>query len=195
MRRRIAPAILFTSVTLFAGFFAFAPHEPRYEGRSLSAWLADLDLESSKPQDKPMEAVRAIGTNAFTWLRRMLVSRDPIWEQAILGFNSKQSLIQLPITPDNVVRNRAVRGYNALGKIAKNDVPELSQLLQTEKSPQARCYIVLALGNIGWEARAAIPVLENTAATDQSAAVRENAVWALTAIKMYQQDRFSPNLR
>lgn len=185
MRRRIALVIVFTGVIL-AVLLTLGPHEPRYEGRSLSAWLADLDLESAKPQVKPVQALRAIGTNAFPWLRGMLVCRDPIWARAIFTFNTKQSLIQLPITSDNVVRNRAVRGYNALGKMAKHDAPQLIQLLETEKSPQARCYVALALGNIGFEAKAAIPVLESKAATDQSADVRENSVWALKEIKMFQ---------
>src|SRR5579859_6903097 len=110
MRQRMALVIVFT-VVILAAFFALGPHEPRYEGRPLSAWLADLDLESSKPQVKPVQALRAIGTNAFPWLRRMLVCKDPIWARAILAFNTSQSLIQLPITSDNVVRNRAVRGY------------------------------------------------------------------------------------
>src|SRR6266853_932454 len=118
---------------LITGYFVM-PHEPRYEGRSLSAWLAELDLESPKAQDKPVEALRAIGTSSFPWLRRMLRSEGPIWERAMVAFNGRQSLVQLPITPDNVVRNRAVMGYHMLGKAADSDVPHLIQLLETESS-------------------------------------------------------------
>jgi hypothetical protein len=171
---------------LGAGVIAFfvLPREPRYEGRSLSAWLAELDLESTHSQSKPVEAVRAIGTNAFPWLRRMLRSQGTIWERALVAFDAGQSLVQLSITPDNVVRNRAVRGYHILGAAAQDDVPQLIQLLQTESSPQVRSSVALALGNIGSAAKAALPALER-ATTDGNSDVRRNAVWAEANIKMW----------
>src|SRR5262245_36079920 len=154
------------------------PHEPRYEGRSLSAWLADLDLESPKSQEKPAQAVRAIGTNALPWLRKMLVSKSPVWERTSVAVNANQSLIQFSVTPDNVVRNRALRGYSALGNQAKCDVPHLIELMESESSPQVRSYIALALGNIGPAASEAIPVLER-ATLDKNEEVHKNAVSAL----------------
>ena len=184
--RKIALVLALIIAVLTTAYFVM-PHEPRYEGRSLSGWLAELDLNSPKAQDKPMEAIRQIGTNAFPWLRRMLRSEPPIWERAMVAFNTSQSLIQLPITPDNVVRNRAVRGYHALGKQAEGDVPHLIQLLQRENSPHVRSYVALALGNIGPAARPALVVLQK-AAMDPNADVRRNAVWALANIKMWAPD-------
>jgi len=164
--------------------YLILPHEPRYQGRALSAWLAELDLESSHPQNKAAEAVRSIGTNALPWLRRMLITEGPLWERAMLAFNAKQSLVQFPVVPDNVARNRALRGYHTLGNLAEGDVPCLVQLLVVKRSPQVRSYIALALGNIGPSARAALPVLEK-ATTDPNGDVRRNAVWAVANIKMW----------
>lgn len=164
--------------------YVVMPREPRYQGRALSAWLAELDLESSYPQAKAVEAVRAIGTNGLPWLRRMLCAEGPIWERAMVAFNANQSLVQLPITPDNVVRNRALRAYHTLGNAAKGDVPRLIELLRTERSPQVRSYVALALGNIGPAARTALPVLEK-ATTDTNADVRRNSVWAIANIEIW----------
>jgi HEAT repeat protein len=180
----LALALIFGAVV--TGYFVM-PREPRYQGRSLSAWLAELDLESSYSQDKPAEAVRAIGTNALPWLRRMLRSEGPIWERAMVAFNARQSLIQFPITPDNVVHNRALRGYHILGNVAQCDVPKLIQLLETQSSPRVRSYAALALGSIGPAAKEALPVLQQ-ATTDVNNDVRRNAVWAVANIKMWVPD-------
>ena len=160
------------------------PREPRYQGRALSAWLAELDLESPHPQAKASQAVRAIGTNALPWLRRMLLSPGSICERAMLAFNAQQTLVQLPVTPDNVVRNRALRGYHILGNMAEGDVAVLIEVLQRQGSPRVRSYVALALGNIGPGARAALPSLEK-ATQDSNADVARNAVWAVANIKMW----------
>lgn len=189
MHRNVKKAVLvaLTAVIAGAGVYFLMPREPRYEGRSLSAWLADLDLESPKSQEKPAQAVRAIGTNALPWLRKMLVSKSPIWERTSVAVNANQSLIQFSVTPDNVVRNRALRGYSALGHQAKCDVPQLIELMESESSPQVRSYIALALGNIGPAAAEAIPVLER-ATLDKNEEVHKNAVSALANIKMWTPD-------
>ena len=187
-RCKIGLALALISGAIVTGSLVM-PHEPRYGGRSLSAWLAELDLESSKAQAKPVEAVKAIGTNGLPWLRRMLRSEGPIWERAMVAFNVRQSLVQLPITPDNVVRNRAVRAYHILGNAAEGDVPRLIELFETEKLPPVRSAVALALGNIGPAARAALPVLEK-ATTDPNGDVRRNAVWAVANIKMWTPDEF-----
>lgn len=182
-RRRIGLALALIVGAGVVGLFIW-PREPRYEGRSLSAWLADLDLESTHSEGRPVEALRAIGTNAFPWLRRMLRSKGPVWERALVSFDAGQSLVQLPVTPDNVVRNRAIRGYHALGAAAKDDVPLLVHLLETERTPQVRSSVALALGNIGPAAKAALPALQR-ATTDPNNDVRRNAIWAVANIKMW----------
>jgi len=189
VHRNVKKAVLvaLTAVVAGAGVYFLMPREPRYEGRSLSAWLADLDLESPKSQEKPAQAVRAIGTNALPWLRKMLVSKSPIWERTSVAVNANQSLIQFSVTPDNEVRNRALRGYSALGNQAKCDVPHLIQLMESESSPQVRSYVALALGNIGPAATEAIPVLE-WATLDKDEEVHKNAVSALANIKMWTPD-------
>jgi hypothetical protein len=181
------------ALTVGAGMTGFmvSPHEPRYEGRALSAWLAELDLESSKAPEQAQKAVRAIGTNALPCLRRMLLSQGPLWERGMVAFNASQALVQFPVTADNVVRTRALRGYHTLGNAAADDVPGLIQVLQTERSPLVRSYVALALGNIGPAARTALPALEK-ATTDPNKDVSRNAVWAVANIKMWVPNEMLP---
>ena len=180
---------LFLALLVGAGAagYSLLPHQPSYAGRTLSAWLADLDLERPGPQEQAAAAVRVIGTNGLPWLRRMLRSEGPLWERLIVAFNASQSLVQFPITPDNLSRNRAVRAYHILANDAAGDVPRLVQLLKTERSPRVRSYVALALGNIGPAARAALPALRQ-ATTDPNADVRRNAFWALANLQMWAPD-------
>ncbi len=148
----------------------------------MSAWLADLDSDGLSAQAKAGVAVQAIGTNALPVLARMLRVRDPLWKQALMGLNARQSLFQLPVIAATIVQHRALRGYLELGKAAAPAVPELIRILQEAPTAQARAYAATALGRIGPEAKAAVPVLRQaTQAQDQE--LRESAIWALANIE------------
>src|SRR5258707_8448021 len=121
------PVFLIVAAAVAIRFFI--PPEPAHQGKPLSAWLADLDLESSHSTDTAVYALRAIGTNSFPWLTQMLRAKDPVWKQAVLSFNTRQSFLRLPVTPASLVQNRAVRGYIALGNVAKENVPAFIQIL------------------------------------------------------------------
>ncbi len=137
--------------------------EPRYGGRALSTWLADLDIDSRHSELKATEAVRAIGTNALPWLAKMLCADEPAWKRVLIAFNAKQGFIRVRVTPASVIRYRAVRGYGVLAGGAKDSVPELIRILETETSPHVRACAAMALGSIGREAKAALPALGKAA--------------------------------
>src|SRR5688572_8696447 len=77
--------IVFTMAALGVGFAALAfltsGREPRYEGRSLTDWLA-LSLSGNQQgddasiQDEVASAVKAIGTNAVPCLLQWLQSKE-----------------------------------------------------------------------------------------------------------------------
>src|SRR3974390_1775551 len=137
------------------GFVAIAVRikEPSYGGKPLASWLAELDLESSHPGQQAVCAVKHIGTNALPMLTSMIRSTDPLWKQGVLALDARQPFLRIPVTPSSVFRNRAVQGYMALGPRAKQNVPELIRLLETEASPQVRSSVAAALGGIGPEAK------------------------------------------
>jgi hypothetical protein len=185
MKRRLkipSLALLMILVVAGLGLRSFLEREPSYEGKVLSTWLQDFDLESVRPPEKAKQAVRTIGTNSFPLLRRMLGATDPLWKKAVIALNAKQSFIQLPITEANVFRYRAVQGYRALGAAAKPEVGGLINLLDSNLSADVRSDVATALGGIGPEAKAAIPWLSK-AALDQSSELRTSALSALANIQ------------
>ncbi|HTL56486.1 MAG TPA: HEAT repeat domain-containing protein [Candidatus Limnocylindrales bacterium] len=162
--------------------------EPHWQGRSLSAWLSDLDVESSRPQAPAVAAIQGIGTNALPQLNRMLCAMDPGWKRALIGFNYRQSIFEIPITPARVLRNRAIQGYTALGPRAKSSIPTLIQLLESEASAQVRSGAAAALGGIGPEAKTAVPVLAR-ALKDPNSEVRKESLSALANIQRWSPGR------
>jgi len=193
MRRRnaIGLSVLVGAAVLLLGV-SFWRREPRYKGRSLSAWLEDLDLETSHSPDQAEQAVRAIGTNAFPSLVRMLCSEEPFWERAVVELEKRQAVLRLRFTPANAVRYRAVLGYGVLGVAARDNVPALIRALTSEKnSPQVRASVAAALGCIGPAAHDALPALAR-AAEDTNPQVHRNAVLALINIQR-SADRQEPS--
>jgi hypothetical protein len=194
MRRRFTIVVLMlVGVTLAIGLAEVRFGEPRYGGKRLSAWLAELDLETSRPSEPGLHAVQMIGTNSFPLLTRMIRSTDPRWKRAVLGLNAWQRFLKVPVLPASTMRNRAVQGYMALGARAKPNVPALMDLLQMDCSSEVRSSVAAALGGIGPEAAAAIPVLLR-AASDKNAEVRKESLWALANIQRWSPDtlHFSP---
>lgn len=131
--------------------------------------------------------MKAMGTNSFTHLEKMLCTTDPPWRQVVLAFNAKQSLLRVPVTPAQTVRARAIMGYHMLGPSAGGDVPRLIQMMDSQTSPDVRCCIAEALGVIGPEARDAIPVLMK-AVTNQNPDLSRSAMLALHNIRRDTRD-------
>jgi Tfp pilus assembly protein PilV len=188
MRKRVQIAFAVFAVALLGviAWQVLRQREPVYQGKVLSSWLEDLDLESAHSPEKATQAVRAIGTNGFPVLIKMLCTEDPLWKRGLIAFNARQSFIQLRISQADVVRYRAVQGYGALGAAAKDSVPALIQIMDLETSAEVRSEVAAALSAIGPQARAAIPVLMKAAA-DKNPALRRNAISALANIQRWDQ--------
>lgn len=156
--------------------------EPRYQGKRLSAWLADLDLQSANSPEKALQAVRAIGTNGFPVLLRMVSARDSFWKRQLLAINERQSVMTMRLSRAGVCRHRAVQGYGALGAAAKGAVASLINVLESEKSTEVRMDLVAALAAIGPEARPAVPVLLKMV-NDPNPQLRKRVLFALADIQ------------
>jgi HEAT repeat protein len=158
------------------------PRQPSYHEKSLSAWLADLDLENPHPSEEAQRAVRTIGTNSLPYLVKMLSCEEPFWERTVNVLERHQSLVHFQITPAGAIRYRAVLGFGTIGSGARDGVPALVQLLNSNRSAQVRAAAASALGAIGPAAEAAIPALTR-ATQDPDAQVRRSALLALVNIQ------------
>ena len=159
---------------------------PSYRGRRLSSWLEDLDLDSPRSPVAATRAIRAIGTNALPVLFKMMRASDPFWKRGLLWLDARQSFLRLRISTALLTRGRAVQGYNALGPAARDAVSPLIHLLESEPNVEIRSDVAAALGAIGPEARAAIPML-SLAAQSGNIQLRRSALLALMKIQQWDQ--------
>jgi hypothetical protein len=192
-RRRNLLFVLVLSAIVVAGWWLSHSREPRYAGQNLSSYLVELDLGVPGRPDRSADAaraVRAMGTNCFPSLLKMLGTQEPIWQRAAMAFNARQSWLRLPVTPADLTRARAIEGYAVLANQASPSVPALIELLQSSAPPQVRASVATALGRIGFTAREALPALEQ-AANDSDVTVRNNARFAIVNIRMGTRDPLS----
>jgi len=164
-------------IALAAGWILL--REPRYNGRPLGSWLADLDPGVPEHvQKEAAQAVRRIGIDAVPVLERMIQEREPVkptLRQKLIHLLSRQSLVKIRIDPDGDVRWRAARGFEALGPAGESAVPTLIKLFRDEPSRHNATAALVGIGK-----PAVRPLLLELAHTDSR--IRAEAVRALGAI-------------
>lgn len=187
-----------------------APAEPIYEGKALSVWLRELaPAYPAETRAQAKEAVRAIGTNAFSTLLVYISAEDDSfegivrtkWERVIKGSAS---------TPPFFKRMQAISGFEALGSLGRGAIPKLEQIMTrgqcpidagralgfikaeetipfmidflNRSAPGSRASGCAALGAMGKQAQVAVPKLLQLISNDQDEVVRANAVEAMGSI-------------
>ena len=157
--RRIA---LFVGLLLIIAALVFAatrPHEPRYQGKKLSAWLEEIDF-NDWPQQNSAElqfALRRMGTNTLPFLLSRLRLRNSDAKLKLAEWAGKQHV--LPIRFHNNDRDcwAAIVAFQILGPIAKPAIPSLEKMLN-ERDINYHA-VAQSLRFIGTDA---IPSLTNT---------------------------------
>ncbi len=149
-RRRILVAALVLAVlgALPPESFSRSEPEPVYESKQLSDWLKVYDWKKRMPTPEERfaadKAVRHFGTNAIPSLLQMLHSRDPALNQ------------------------EAGMAFSVLGQQAKGAVRPLMAIVRENVSAESRLNAVGALGFIGPEVEASVPLLLTLATADAS---------------------------
>ncbi len=129
-------------------------HVPRYEGKSAHYWM-NYDYRGSRADLQFQEVWKGMGSNSVPFLIRAVQTQ----EQSKSGISYRSTWRALPAS---------LRAF----------LPRPSPPAEV-----VRCRAASALGHIGPDAKAAIPILAQTAKTDQSALVREAAAMALRRIE------------
>jgi hypothetical protein len=105
--------------------------EPRYQGRALSEWAADVPLPPYQDENasNAVNAVRQIGPRALPFLLRQLQTRESPLRSFQLWL--KKKLTSLPLSTRSVdqIRLDACVAIIALGPEAEPALAELTQLL------------------------------------------------------------------
>jgi HEAT repeat protein len=172
MRKWSRIAFVFLLLALVGGiaWLALRPGEPMYKGKRLSDWLEEYDpkavnfigssyvIEYSDARKESDDAVRHIGTNAIPILLKRLQSKDAPLTDRLFALAQKQHFVTVHNVPAKLRRHQGVEGFGALGAKGSDAVPVLIKLYG-KVSPECRPYIAEVLGNIGPDAKKAVPFL------------------------------------
>jgi HEAT repeat protein len=197
MLKRVQIALAVALVTL-AGVIAWQglrlrEREPLYQGKRLSVWLEIAYKakwsrthwpDNERPEQartQAMHAIRHIGTNALPVLSERLHAQDTALKQVMMTWAQKQNLVPFHFKSADQRRWAVVGGYEALGPLARAQVPSLMDTLTNDPSPSVRQAAANALGYVGPEARVAAPALFR-ATKDTDSRVRTLAFEALGRI-------------
>jgi hypothetical protein len=174
-KRLVLVATLFVGVSGFLGWLLLRPHEPVYQGKTLTAWLDQYgsnqwifrNPDSHPPKGDPEaeSAIRHIGANLIPVYLNMISTRSSSFKTNLLGRipNSWRVRLHFPSVLEYeqklaVRRNRGAFGLVALGVDAKPAVPALIVLL-TDRNSDVRLCSIAALLHLSSIARDAVPAL------------------------------------
>lgn len=198
-RRRRVIIVLAVSVLLAIGVVAFWPrdNEPKYNGKTLTAWLViSASRRSDNRWPQAEDAVRHIGTNALPWLIKWAHYDQPAWQS-----KTAQSKVWrvLPRQLYRVVYNRefqtiwAMEGFRILAPTSPQVSAELERLMDgfPGRRPAVRAWVmVYGLGPAG------LPISFNVATNRTKPAVLRCAVIdEIGAVFSRARTNLSPNLQ
>ena len=108
---------------------------PRHGGRTLEAWLWDMDSPDPLLRNQAAAAVRAIGTNAIptltTWMARRDSERQRRFYEWLRSQRAPASLHRaLRRDSEDVCEYKALLGFYSLGPIARPALPFLERLVR-----------------------------------------------------------------
>ncbi len=121
------------------------PFEPRYQGKRLAAWAADLpepeELRDMQPtpaalakQDQAIAAIRHFGIKAMPLAIKWCGMEDSMLKERLKDLVNGQKIFQIQIPSDYDYQNQGVRIFEVLGPIAKPAIPTLINLFHKQRS-------------------------------------------------------------
>ncbi len=165
MKRRLA-FVLSVATILICGlvlrWWLRQEPEPKYQGKKLSYWLDQVEGPSRAPTWDPRvvldpqatEVVRQIGTNAIPVLLRKMTVPDSSLRRKVGKFVDTPKLYFLRrfLLPPGFHPGQSIRGFRALGPLAKPAIPELIRRLGDLRTQEWAFVSLCALGPGGIEA-------------------------------------------
>jgi hypothetical protein len=161
----IAALVVLGNAGLIIGIaYLFSPHEPTYQGKTLSEWIAPFCRQTAKGLDEPAgpehfeelqptrRAVAQIGTNALPFLIARLNYRESRLYRAARELSEKQPIAGLRLTDPNVSKIRAVRALAILGPAAEPAIPSLAAQLTNGAVSLHAVYALSGISNKGMSA-------------------------------------------
>jgi HEAT repeat protein len=186
--------LIFAGILLWVIFAVFHPFEPRYQGKRLTTWAADLlspeEFWGMQPasvalakQDNAAAAIRHFGIKAMPLAIKWCSVEDSAFKEKLKDLANGQKIFQVQIPSDYDYQSRGVRIFEVLGPIAKPAIPSLINLFQ-KKRPYTFSTASCALHYIGTDT---IPPLIE-ALTNSNERVRTGAATTLGSFESQARD-------
>jgi len=179
-RVHIVLAMLFVGGLGVLAWPILREHEPVYQGKQLSNWLANDD-GSLEAEQNAQRAVMEAGTNAVPTLLRMLRQRDSPLKRKVMDLAQSQRLVRVHYTPAESRNAGAWVGFSTLGASAAFAVPPLMEVCDLNISAPSQRWTIRSLAAIGPAAKKATPALLR-ATTNPDVIVRAESLHALVRI-------------
>jgi len=166
--------------------------EPKYQGRSLSEWLARLaagpDGDPPQQAQEAQQAIRHIGTNALPYLLEWVQYERPRWKSSLNRITGgRLGKYDLLLDYKNEPRaDQAAEAFLPLGPQACGAITRLLRLMNNTNRDDSVARAAIAIGNMGTNARPALPGLIMLL-TNQNDLTVECAIGALKELKLEPQ--------
>jgi HEAT repeat protein len=123
----------------------FHPLGPRYEGKPLSIWAADLlgpklswdtapSPEALAKQDQAVIAIRHFGIQALPLALQWCGTEDSAFMEKFKDWFNEQKVFPAHLPSDYDYQKRGLKIFEVLGPTAKSAIPSLIELLQRKHS-------------------------------------------------------------
>jgi hypothetical protein len=163
--RRIWPAALVLAMICGVGWLLLSSveSEPVYQGKRLSAWLAELDKEMprsnfSGTNGPAATAIQQIGTNAIPYLRWRLKATDSRLKTALMTFSSNHIWLRVRLTPADDLRRRAALAAFCLGPRGSPLMPDIMRIFRSTNYSEAFT-VTEIMGRVGYCNPETLPTL------------------------------------
>jgi HEAT repeat protein len=156
--------------------------EPKFEGRTASFWVAQLDDHSDAFRKRATEVLDIMGHAAIQYMVKGLDHDIPDVRQQCRTILARHGVSALPyllavVSDPNVSSRQRDWAWDTIERMYSRAVPPMIAMLESRDS-EDRATAAMALGRLGVHAQEAIPALTERL-RDSDAEVRENAAWTL----------------
>ncbi len=175
---RVALVIFLVAAIAGAAWLGFSLGEPRYQGKSLTAWLEGYNQAEAMDKTRPAsEAIRAMGDRALPFLLRYLKKKDSPLKLKLFLLAEKQHIVGFPPPRLNPYLSPSLMALKALGPTARPVIPQLLKMFEDSATSREGG---LALFSIGPESILAF----QEACTSTNSTVRTDAASFLALLPL-----------
>lgn len=155
-KKRVVALLVVAAVMAVLVWWADSTSDPKYQGKPLSFWLAELKSGDGARREAARIAIRKMGTKAVPPLIGRLRYHTPFWRRQLEWLSSRQRFYHISVIDEDAYADLAHDGFWALGTNGVAGLPELTRMLNDPR------YCVRAGRVLPYLGAAAIPALTNS---------------------------------